>query len=151
MEIITRKLGFPVDICKYISNLYLQDSLSKNNSYLYHTSIERKKYLQIINNTNIIYPLNLDVQSLLRKTLYDEDFKTMEPRYYLHADPFQIYLCGSGFELSKSISLKYRIKKMTNILKKNHYPGFIYRKLTIKAIGEGYYNKDLRNIYWKLN
>ena len=40
---------------------------------------------------------------------------------------------------------------MTNILKKSEYPGLIYRKLTIKAIGEGYYNKDLRNIYWKLN
>ena len=148
MKTIFKILNFPQDICEYIGYLYYQECLSNEQCYQYHTNIIRKDYLNQLIQIHFIFPKNISVHTMIRKTLYEHDFKSILPRYYLHADPFQIYLCGS-VGLSNKISLKYKIKKMNRILKGENYIN--YRKLTSKAISEGYYTKDLRNIYWKIN
>ena len=149
MSTIAKLIGFPEEICEYIGYLYLQECFSDEQCYKYHTSILRREHLKKI---NFIYPRNMSVHTMIKQTLYEHDFKSILPRHYLHADPFQIYLCGSlnyfSLEKPNKLTICQRIYKMNSILSKDNY--YIYRKLTKKAIDEGYYSKNMRKKIWKV-
>ena len=67
MGTIAKLLGFPQEIYVYIGFLYLQECFSEEQCYKYHTSILRKECLT---NINIIFPTDMSVHTMIRKTLY---------------------------------------------------------------------------------
>ena len=150
MSTSAKKIGFPQEICDYIGNIIYQESLSDKQRLKYHSNTSRK--LKLLNNLTTYNAPFFDNKLLLKRTLYDKDFKIYLPRYGLHADPFEIYLSNNiNYDLwsHNYLTLKERLDKTKELLS-NMNDFYIFRKLTEKAINEGYYSRNKRNHIWKI-
>lgn len=143
MKTIVKLLGFPEDICYYFEKFYYELYCSPIQCLTYH--IRRTKYIHTIQGKSV--DLHFSLNPLEHRTLYDQEFKMLLPRYFIHADPFEIYICGSWNLNTKQWSIKERIKKCKIILH-DHNMTFIFCKLIKNATQEGYYLKNDKNKLW---